>query len=270
MDPNFSIEFFKWKHLNSPFGRSFGLIALHNKRIVGLRMFMFWEFYSSGLDKFIRAIRPVDTVTDANYRGKGIFKKLNLIGLDRCKGNYDLVFNTPNENSLPANLKMGWKKLENVENFKIGIIHPFLKNYTSRMVSFDEVDYSFQKEKVNWATTVRTREFLSWRYKDESYKIAGFRDPRNFIIYKEEKRKGLPAIIAYEIIGDPTLFSCMMSSLGRSLKTPLVYFYNSPEFREVEFLACIKRKKSIVLYRNDRFNFNMRIELSLADLEGVL
>ena len=37
-------QFFRWKHLENPFGRSFMLVAETDGRIVGLRAFMRWEF----------------------------------------------------------------------------------------------------------------------------------------------------------------------------------------------------------------------------------
>jgi hypothetical protein len=43
-----SAGFFRWKHLNNPFGRSFMLVAEADDRIVGLRAFMRWEFVSAG------------------------------------------------------------------------------------------------------------------------------------------------------------------------------------------------------------------------------
>ncbi len=41
-------SFFRWKHLENPFGRSFMLVAETDGRIVGLRAFMRWEFEAQG------------------------------------------------------------------------------------------------------------------------------------------------------------------------------------------------------------------------------
>ncbi|MGH9197936.1 MAG: GNAT family N-acetyltransferase, partial [Acidimicrobiia bacterium] len=37
-------EFFRWKHLQNPFGPSFMLVAERDERIIGLRAFMRWTF----------------------------------------------------------------------------------------------------------------------------------------------------------------------------------------------------------------------------------
>jgi len=54
-------------------------------------------------------VRAVDTATDPDYQGRGIFTRLTLTALDELRDEgVDIVFNTPNSNSLPGYLKMGW------------------------------------------------------------------------------------------------------------------------------------------------------------------
>ena len=48
-------EFFRWKHLENPFGRSFMLVAESEGQVVGLRAFMRWEFTAG--DRSFRAVR---------------------------------------------------------------------------------------------------------------------------------------------------------------------------------------------------------------------
>jgi GNAT superfamily N-acetyltransferase len=102
-----SAEFFRWKHIENPFGRSFMLVAEADGRIVGLRAFMRWEFVVG--DRHLRAVRAVDTATHPEHQGKGIFSRLTLEALDTLRGQADFIFNTPNEKSLPGYLKMGWQ-----------------------------------------------------------------------------------------------------------------------------------------------------------------
>jgi GNAT superfamily N-acetyltransferase len=104
-----SPEFFRWKHLDNPFGRSFMLVAMAGERIVGLRAFMRWNFEASG--RSLRAVRAVDTSTHPEYQGQGIFSRLTRESLEALREDTDFVFNTPNEKSLPGYLKMGWKLL---------------------------------------------------------------------------------------------------------------------------------------------------------------
>jgi GNAT superfamily N-acetyltransferase len=105
-------EFFRWKHLDNPFGRSFMLVAEDAGRVVGLRAFMRWRFVFDGGE--VRAARAVDTATHPDYQGRGIFTRLTLAALEELRGEADLIFNTPNDKSMPGYLKMGWQVMGTV------------------------------------------------------------------------------------------------------------------------------------------------------------
>lgn len=108
-----SVEYWRWKHINNPFGPSPVLLALENDAVIGVRAFMRWDWRND--DITIRAVRAVDTATHPDHQGKGIFRKLTMALLDVCKQRgLHLVFNTPNEKSLPGYLKMGWQKTGNL------------------------------------------------------------------------------------------------------------------------------------------------------------
>jgi GNAT superfamily N-acetyltransferase len=100
-------EFFAWKHLDNPFGRSFMLVAESEGRVVGLRAFMRWTFSAGGRE--VKAVRAVDTATHPDYQGRGIFSQLTTRALDDLRREAQFVFNTPNEKSKPGYLKMGWQ-----------------------------------------------------------------------------------------------------------------------------------------------------------------
>ncbi len=101
-------EFFAWKHECNAFGRSAAWVALDGGTVVGFRSFMRWEFAASG--HAFRAVRAVDTSTAPTHQGKGIFRKLTLLGIEELGAEgVDFVFNTPNSLSRPGYLKMGWR-----------------------------------------------------------------------------------------------------------------------------------------------------------------
>jgi GNAT superfamily N-acetyltransferase len=100
--------FFAWKHEQNPFGRSPMWIACDGARVVGFRTFLRWQFDVGG--RLVHAVRAVDTATDPEYQGRGIFTSLTLAALEELRDEgVELVFNTPNANSLPGYLKMGWQ-----------------------------------------------------------------------------------------------------------------------------------------------------------------
>ena len=101
--------FFVWKHEQNPFGSSPMWVACDRDRVVGFRTFLRWEFTLENHPRVIRAVRAVDTATDPQFQGRGIFTQLTLAALDELRAEgVDMVFNTPNDNSLPGYLKMGW------------------------------------------------------------------------------------------------------------------------------------------------------------------
>jgi GNAT superfamily N-acetyltransferase len=104
-----SIDFWKWKHQENPFGKSPVVLAEDNGKVIGVRAFLRWEF-SQG-NKLIPCGRAVDTAVHPAHQGKGIFTKLTKTLLEEVKKEgFDLIYNTPNPQSLPGYLKMGWKK----------------------------------------------------------------------------------------------------------------------------------------------------------------
>jgi GNAT superfamily N-acetyltransferase len=103
-----SERYWNWKHVNNPFGASPVLVAEENGELIGIRAFMRWDWKMG--DKVYRCLRAVDTATHPAHQGKGIFKKLTLQLIEEAgKQGYDFIFNTPNTQSTPGYLKMGWK-----------------------------------------------------------------------------------------------------------------------------------------------------------------
>jgi N-acetylglutamate synthase-like GNAT family acetyltransferase len=102
-----SVEYWNWKHINNPFGRSPVLLALQQGEMVGVRAFMRWTWQLNGQQ--IKAVRAVDTATHPGFQGKGIFSTLTKALLQHChEEQIGYVFNTPNGKSMPGYLKMGW------------------------------------------------------------------------------------------------------------------------------------------------------------------
>jgi GNAT superfamily N-acetyltransferase len=103
--------FFTWKHDHNPFGRSPAWVAVDDHKVVGFRTFLRWEHQAPG-GAVIPTVRAVDTATHPSYQGRGIFRRLTLQALDglRAQG-VAFVFNTPNDQSRPGYLKMGWTSL---------------------------------------------------------------------------------------------------------------------------------------------------------------
>ena len=269
LDENYDREFFIWKHLKNPFGKSYVMVVWDKQKIVALRCFMYWDFYDSILNRVVRSIRPVDTVVDSSYRGKGLFKRMTLQGLENCKNNFELVFNTPNSNSLPGYLKMGWKKIDEIHNFKLGLFNPFFKTVPINLIQIKDLKKThIQFNSGSLIKTNITKEFLIWRYSISNY-LAAECDNAS-IIYSITKIYGLETIVIHELLGDSKYFNNLLVTLSRKIRVYFAYYYNSESLREISFLFTINRKDAVVVSKDDDLNIAKNISFSLGDLEGKL
>jgi len=99
---------YSWKHRESPFGTSPAWVAFDGPQLAGLRVLMRWEFERD--ERVVRAVRAVDTATHPDYRGRGVFSRLTVRALEELRAEgVAFVFNTPNDQSRPGYLKMGWQ-----------------------------------------------------------------------------------------------------------------------------------------------------------------
>lgn len=171
-----SEEYFQWKHNQNPFGKSKILLAKEDGKIVGLRAFMKWKWKDA--NHTITAVRAVDTATDPAFQGRGIFKKLTLQAVDECKDEgCGLVFNSPNENSRPGYLKMGWEDEGRMPLLiKVGSILPSFYSDEKADIIYSKFSVKNQIDKLNdkyifplsdeKIYTPLSREYIKWRFMD--------------------------------------------------------------------------------------------------------
>lgn len=103
-----SSDLFAWKHDHNVFGPSPAWVAWDGDNLAGFRTVLRWEFDLNG--EKVRAVRAVDTATDPAVRRRGIFRRLTLQALEDLRADgVAFVFNTPNDQSRPGYLRMGWE-----------------------------------------------------------------------------------------------------------------------------------------------------------------
>lgn len=260
-------EAFLWKHAKNPFGKSHGLVIPEGDQIIGLKIFMWWEFLCDG--KKIKCLRPVDAVVDKHFRRKGLWTKLTKQGLVDLEDEYDLIIAAPNENSTPGNKKMGWKGWKDFK-YKAGLVN-FLgnseeyKDIVSKEIVFDQSWLQSYPCQTNLS-----KDFLEWRYlNSERYKIAQFQD-ENLIIYRLQKLKGLNTLILMDMFGDEKKFSKQVRSICLKNNVKIVYYLNNQKSRNLKFLFSLERRSQTVLNKDDRYGIVDKIEFSEGDLEAKL
>jgi predicted N-acetyltransferase YhbS len=186
----------RYKHVENPFGKSLDLVALENDEIIGIRALMRWKWQMG--DQVFSTYRAVDTATHPDHQGKGVFKKLTLKAIEIAKENgNDFIFNTPNTQSLPGYLKMGWEEVNKLR-IRIDPVNPLnwlgnksLKFYELNNNSSDAQlarlvsKYNKLKAEENKLFTLKSPQYLYWRYEnnplqkyevkaDEDFYLAGY------------------------------------------------------------------------------------------------
>lgn len=181
--PTRTKEFWSWKHLKSPFGSSYTMLAFDRDKLIGLRTFMKWQWIKNGV--VYKCVRAVDTATHPGYQRQGIFSKLTYSLLEKMKEEMvDFIFNTPNEKSMPGYLKMRWELLGITRlHFKSTSISRLINNRFSSFEAnnikkehdfnvtnkFAEIILNYIKLEHNSFKKYLSIEYLKWRYYDIPY-----------------------------------------------------------------------------------------------------
>lgn len=190
-----------WKHEQNPFGASYVLLAEEGNSLIGLRAFMQWRWQWQG--KIYDAIRAVDTATHPEHQGKGIFKKLTLQQIEMCKKEgVHFVFNTPNEQSRPGYLKMGWQQQGKMP-LKFAVRQPLslafakvfqknrytgntsdptpLQNWDTKFITTFLKDFTNNNHQQ--LTTLLSAQYINWRYATNPlFRYHHFTDSQNYLL----------------------------------------------------------------------------------------
>lgn len=216
--PGHDEAWFKWKHINNPFGQSLGWVAVGEGCVLGVRLFMRWRLQWA--ERKVEAVRPVDTATTASARGRGVFRELTqfAVGAVRNDHQIDLIFNTPNANSRPGYERMGWSILPPIAHG----VRPVLPG---RIAGIDTTDTAFAAfdqfvPEPGRLTTYRSAEVMKWRYNNRyrvSYERACLRQSgaANGVIYRIVKRRGIRLLVVNELVGMPNERRLLVRSVAR-------------------------------------------------------
>lgn len=221
--------YWRWKHVENPFGPSPVYIAEEAGQIIGVRAMMQWQWQTS--TNVYKSLRAVDTATHPAHQGKGIFKRLTQHLIEQAKAeDYAFIFNTPNQQSLPGYLKMGWQRFTHAPIFikpVIGIHRNTAANwqhYQQQLNSFKPGDFISNGLLNERMHTSKTLAYLNWRYKECPFKEYGFvTDASNRssfgIIIKRKKRGRLNELrICDYWLADTDCFPLMLRAATKAAR----------------------------------------------------
>jgi GNAT superfamily N-acetyltransferase len=237
-------RFLDWKHRENPFGASPMWVALDGARVVGFRAFLRWELVTPA-GRLRHAARAVDTATDPDFQGRGVFTRLTGDALDALRGDgVELVFNTPNANSLPGYRRLGWRELGRLPTAIrptrlrfLGVVGTARQAASRAPVTTESgVDAGTvlaDRDAVGrllasctpaaGLTTRRTPEYLAWRYgwDDLGYRVLlhGPVPEEGFLVYRHRRRgRAVEGVLAEVLVpgGDPGVARSLIGRLARA------------------------------------------------------
>ncbi len=243
------VDYWNWKHEQNPCGRSLMLMARADGRLVGIRAFMRWDMRCDG--DVIHAAKPVDSVTHPDYQRRGIFSQLTREACElAAREGVAFLFNTPNQNSKPGYLKLGWHEVgelamqakimrplsavSNALRWKLpGRELPPREAYfaaqpqAASTVLAGEAVADLLKEHAAAAgqlETLRSPEFLQWRYGAHPHldyfaeTVEGEGRLDGVLVYRTNLRHGLREIMITDLIVRPVREAATVDRLLRQLQ----------------------------------------------------
>jgi len=264
------IGWWNWKYESNIFGKPIIYVAEYKQKIIGVRPLWPWKLTIRGNE--YNCFQPLDSVIDTNYRGQGLFSLMTVETILKNRGNIDLLFNFPNEQSLGAYLRLGWTFVGKLQWYIkiINAVNVFrmLKHYYGfEPVKLDQADL-ITHEKINSVKeyfnfdsklkTVRSKEFLTWRYLRHpkiQYSMNVIEKGRKQLVYLYEvnRNKYGGELIVVDYFGDLDLFNYMIKDMNRITNKYRIDYvlllkrYNTPSNIMGRNLFLKQEKKNFVV-----------------------
>lgn len=231
------IDKLKWLYLNGINGPMKACMAFKDEDLAALYALFPVEFKIQ--NKLVNGLQSLDTLTDENYRGLGLFKKLSKASYEKgVELNYNFVYGFPNGNSAHGFFnKLGWNELgevpflilpNNINYFlkKIPIISkvekllPVIRLFNGKVknnnsiksiskFNNDSTDLWNKFSEKHVVGVNRNAKYLNWRFIDkpnEEYQIKGYYCKNvleGFIVYTSKKKHGGNIGYIMELIYNP-------------------------------------------------------------------
>jgi GNAT superfamily N-acetyltransferase len=198
--------FFRWKHEENPVGPSPGWVAVDDGAVVGFRTYLRWAFEAGG--ERLAMARAVDTATDPDHQGRGLFRRLTMRSVDDLTAaGVDAIFNTPNDQSRPGYLKMGWHELGRptiaVRPASLARL-PLLRQARTSSEKWSEpcsigepaaealaapgvAGLAADAARVGWSTP-RSAAYLAWRYRFEPLHYRVIEAGGGLVVFRVRRR----------------------------------------------------------------------------------
>lgn len=206
---SYDLSWFDWKYTDNIYGASYIVLVYDKEEPIAIR-----SFWRNDIGE--KAYQPCDTGVLKDYRGKGIFSQMSRVALEKLDSYF--IYNFPNENSLPGNLKLGWK----IRN------HLYLKTVFSSM-NLKKETYMIEDDYLNWRFIDCPTGNYFYCKKGSSY----------YLLIKRVKN-------IYYVLGR---FNEEYKDNFKKAKKPILFNYSN---EETLMYKLLKNKANLVVYDNGK------------------
>lgn len=163
-----SLDWYRWKHREGPWGPSIGVAAVDQGGAIGVRLLLPWRFQIG--DDTLLAHRATEAATIPRARGRGVFSALNRWMMEQVST--ALIFSTPNMQSRTGYLKLGWRVIANVpQRWEL----PSRAGKNALAVSTDErLHTAWDARSLRWRSDPRCRHDYMVSTTDDSADAAAY------------------------------------------------------------------------------------------------
>jgi GNAT superfamily N-acetyltransferase len=275
--------FFRWKHHENPFGGSFMWVAEQEGSVVGFRAFMRWRFVDPGGD-VVEAVRAVDTATHPDAQGRGIFRRLTLHGLDEMRAEgIAFVFNTPNDQSRPGYLKMGWhveaQVPMKVRPRSVTALWRMAQARTAAEAESLPVELGEPvAAHVGWVrqqrpepdrrslVTDRTEAFVRWRYDGPGVSSRALPVPAGAVVVRFRRRGAAVECTVADVLGSPAP-AAAAAAVGAAMRAARADYAIAAARTPVSRMVTAPRLGPIQTRREVSAPVDLPLALTLGDIE---
>lgn len=257
----FDQNWFNWKHLSGPWGRSAGWVAVDDTGVIGVRLLLRWELHTDKIR--LRALRPCDTATASRARGAGVFQRTSEAAIAAVQNECDVLYNTPNQLSRTGYFKIGFEEWTHVAQ-SVGLV---VKRAAG--LADPQVEPSGDGGRLR---TPLTPEFLDWRYGScprFEYRIVGLAsaDSPSGIVYRTRQWHRFRLVVVAELWGNPDEREALLAAVAASEKCTL-FWVTEQERSGIAF--SFVRHATLVTYKNNTGAALPPPAFSVGDVEDVL
>lgn len=191
-----SLEFWKWRFNNCPFGKAIIYLAFENENLVG--HYAIHPVDLSVENYPIKAVFSMTTMIHPLHQRKGLFSRLASMAYEKASSlGYELVYGFPNKNSYHGFMKnlewrdMGKMNMLEIKNRGLDNIHSNLE--FKKIHEPSQIDDLFLDSHKNYVIVPRTHNFIQWRFfskPSDEYNVYKIMQNDNCVCYFVLKKFG--------------------------------------------------------------------------------